>query len=618
MSSYIEEVKYKRKLLLNKYLLESNGQCNSIIKENVDAIFVLDLEGNFVQVNTAFEKLLVYSVDEALQMKLQTLIPIKDLNKVLNYFHKSVLGHFENFDSKIINKFNQILDINVMFLPLIFDEQVVGVSGVIKDITELKRKNKEVRKIEEIHRSLTKNVLDIILSVNVLGEIQYISPACKSILGFDPEEMIGQHLKTLFFINDIEGAMQDFNWVFSEQQNGRNTYRLPKKDGSFVWAEILCKPVIDPVTRNIVEMVCVIRDITEQKNNEEVLRSRKKAFREIIEHLPDAVIIVKDLKIQFINQTGIQLFGGLKEEDILNKSILDFIHRDYHQIAINRAKSISDGNIADFLEYKFIRLDGKVIDVELKGIPTVFLEEHANYVYIRDRTETKKTQKLLLQAEKLNIVGQLAAGIAHEVRNPLTAIKGFLQLLESELKERQSYFEIIQSEIDRIDLILTELLALAKPKDINFESIELHSLVEEVKTLIDTQAIVNNIEIEFNSSFRNTPFINGDRNQLKQVLINFLKNAIEAIKNEGSIKIELKSDGLEKIQILIKDSGPGIPQHVLKRIGEPFFTTKENGTGLGIMLSKQIIENHKGTVHFCSDMQGTTVEIILPVNKGTE
>ncbi|MEK5522168.1 ATP-binding protein [Heyndrickxia sp. FSL W8-0423] len=167
--------------------------------------------------------------------------------------------------------------------------------------------------------------------------------------------------------------------------------------------------------------------------------------------------------------------------------------------------------------------------------------------------------------------------------------------------------------MDRIELILSELLILAKPQDLKFERENLSSLIEEVKTLIDTQAIMNNVQIYILNEYQDL-VVKCDRNQLKQVFINFLKNAIEAMPEGGIVTIEIKKLGTNKLKIFFKDTGIGIPQSILKRIGEPFFTTKENGTGLGIMISKQIIENHNGTVHFWSDKKGTMIEVILPID----
>lgn len=275
-------------------------------------------------------------------------------------------------------------------------------------------------------------------------------------------------------------------------------------------------------------------------------------------------------------------------------------------------ESVENGAIADFMEYKFIQMDGTMMDVEVKAIPTFFQNQPCHHIIVRDISERKKTQELLLNSEKLSIAGQLAAGIAHEVRNPLTAIKGFLQLMETQL-DNKTYFHIIQGEMDRIELILSELLVLAKPQATKLGIECVNDLIDDVKALLDTQAIMKDIQIEIINEIGDLR-MKCDKNQLKQVFINFIKNGLEAMPDGGNILIELKKYSEEKARILIKDTGTGIPHSILKRIGQPFFTTKEGGTGLGVMISKQIIENHNGTVHFWSDEKGTMIEIILPFN----
>ena len=358
-------------------------------------------------------------------------------------------------------------------------------------------------------------------------------------------------------------------------------------------------------------MVSVIRDITERIKAEDELNNRNKAFLDLIEHSPDAVLIINNHKIQFINETGVKLLGALRKEDIINTSVFNIIHSDYHHLVQTRMKEIDNGKTTDFIEYKIVRLDGSVFDAEIKGTPTNFEHQYVQHMIIRDITKRKKTEEVLINSERLTIAGKMAAGIAHEVRNPLTAIKGFIQLMKEQL-EQNTYLDIIQSEIDRIEFILSELLLLAKPHDLEFEEEDLITLTKDVKTLISTQAILKNIRIEIVNDYENLP-IRCNKNHLKQVFINFLKNSIEAIENGGFITIEIKKYSVNQVRIIFKDTGKGIPQHLLKCIGEPFFTTKENGTGLGIMISKQIIENHKGSVHINSDEKGTIIEVILPL-----
>ncbi|MBU8918645.1 PAS domain S-box protein [Bacillus sp. FJAT-29953] len=332
----------------------------------------------------------------------------------------------------------------------------------------------------------------------------------------------------------------------------------------------------------------------------------------MIENSPDTVLIAKNDKILFINETGVSLLGASSSEEIIHTSIMKYIHSNYRNKAKRRIKKVFNGETTDFTEYKIKRFDGTLLDVEIKGIPTFFQSQSAQHLIVRDITERKKNQELILHSEKLSIAGQLAAGIAHEVRNPLTAIKGFLQLMQVPL-DNSTYVEIIKSEINRIEIILSELLILAKPQVVKFNEENLNTLIQEVKTLIDIQAIMQNIQIEFANQIGNLT-ISCDKNQLKQVFINFLKNSIEAMPNGGTIIIEIKKYSKNNAKITIQDTGTGIPKHILKKIGQPFFTTKEGGTGLGVMISKQIIENHNGSLQFWSDKKGTIIEVILPLN----
>lgn len=612
MNSPVEAIKSEKRMLLLKYLKENHRRYETLFSCNEDSIFVLDIEGHVVQSNPAFLQLTGFSPVEADELKLQFLFPIDHINKVFHHFSNAVLGRFPNFDTKIITKIGQILDLNITFIPISEDDQIVGVSAVGKDITELKRKKEEIRKVEEMQRVLTDNILDVIVSTNLQGEIVYVSPSCEYILGYDPNEVLNENILSFVHPDDVESAYHNRRKVLDGQENGRDSYRVRKNSGEYMWVESLCKPIIAHDTLHVLEIVSVIRDITERKKVEEEAKRREETYRDLVEYSPDAVIIAKDAEILFINETGAKLFGASDKKDILNRTMADIIHPDYHEMAKERQQIETSGNVTQFIEYKLLRLDGSQFVAEVKGIPTIYQNNRARHIIIRDITERKKTHELLLNSEKLNVAGQLAAGIAHEVRNPLTAIKGFLQLMESEEDQNRPYFEIIQSEMDRIELILSELLVMAKPHELKFEAVDLINLLENVKTLIDTQAIINGIQIETHYNYHNF-IINCDRNQLKQVFINILKNAIEAMPEGGLITIEVKQYGFNMVKVYFQDTGKGMSQEILKRVGEPFFTTKEDGTGLGVMISKQIIENHGGTINIWSDEQGTLIEVILPI-----
>ncbi|GGE29350.1 hypothetical protein GCM10011391_04860 [Pullulanibacillus camelliae] len=218
--------------------------------------------------------------------------------------------------------------------------------------------------------------------------------------------------------------------------------------------------------------------------------------------------------------------------------------------------------------------------------------------------------KDLNESKKLTLAGQLAAGIAHEIKNPLTAIKGFLHLIKADYHGNDMYINVITEEINRIESIITELLILAKPTEAKLTQCSITQILDQVITLLNTVAHLKGTEIQANYA-PNLPLLFCDENKIKQVFINLLNNALEAMNNGGIINVVVTSEN-EHLIIQIIDQGTGMSKEQLDKVGQPFYTTKENGTGLGLMICRQIIENHQGRITFSSSSSGTTVTIDLP------
>ncbi|EOP52029.1 sensor histidine kinase [Bacillus cereus] len=234
----------------------------------------------------------------------------------------------------------------------------------------------------------------------------------------------------------------------------------------------------------------------------------------------------------------------------------------------------------------------------------VYLTEYLNENALL-RTEMQKS-------EKLNIVSELAASVAHEVRNPLTVVRGFIQLLEStEDVKNKDYMRLVLAELDRAEQIISDYLNLARPQIEKKEHICLSAQLIEMTTLMSSFAAMQGVylQVEISESL----YTIGDKTKLKQAIMNVVKNGIEAIQgNKGYLKVTaIQKD--ETIVIRVKDSGVGMTKEQLTRLGQPYYSLKEKGTGLGLMVTFSILQAHNGTLEYKSESgKGTEAIIILP------
>ena len=239
------------------------------------------------------------------------------------------------------------------------------------------------------------------------------------------------------------------------------------------------------------------------------------------------------------------------------------------------------------------------------------------YVLFKDVTHLRSLEQQVQRSDRLAMIGQIAAGTAHEIRNPLTSIKGFLQVLhrtfiDNRMDKEQAYTELMLSEINRINELVNEFLVLSKPRDVSYDRVDVSSVLRDILPIINNQAVLHNVTIRYQSAF-GLPEVIADRELLKQVFINLCKNGIEAMGNGGTLTIVEKIDALAKrISVDVKDEGPGIPAFLLDKIFDPFFTTKDNGTGLGLSVCQKIIHDLGGTIRVSSKGYGTIFTVGIP------
>ncbi|MBU5259791.1 PAS domain S-box protein [Bacillus pumilus] len=359
------------------------------------------------------------------------------------------------------------------------------------------------------------------------------------------------------------------------------------------------------------------------------LNKREKEAHELTERLNRITDNLQEIvfetnekgEIIFLNQAWTQM-TGYEIDECLGTMYNQYFDQE-ERVVQHLLSVIKEHKDAGRVELQLLHKEGKKVwgDVHYK----LYFDEHHQFTggigTVADITKQKQAklelersnQQLQMQAQKLAVAGQIAAGIAHEVRNPLTSVNGFLQLMKTQYPERTDYFDIIFSEIKRIDFVLSELLVLAKPQAVHFQEVQLHELLEQVITLLKTNAVLSNIDLKQPFKKQDAGAILADANQMKQLFINLIKNAIEAMPEGGSIYISTEKV-LNEWKITIQDEGKGMSEEDIQKIYDPFFSTKKEGTGLGLTICATILKDHHGRMDVSSELgKGAAFQIYLPV-----
>ncbi|MGG2065716.1 PAS domain S-box protein [Bacillus sp. S14(2024)] len=510
--------------------------------------------------------------------------------------------------------------------PIKRNGKVTEVVGSAIDITERKKVECELKTTKELLESFVNNNIDAIIISDREGHILQVNKAFETIFGWSLQEVIGKKLPCV-----PDFLMDESIEIIRNILSGKSTMtRLEtikqRKNGDLIDVSITISPILD-VRGNIMALSAICRDISERKQAEkerqqlyQQLQESELKYRVLFEQAADAVYVVELDKnrtpTQFIevNAIGCERFN-LSRDEIVSTPFSDLVSTDFPLIK-RLIEKIKKGEDSFTLQDEYVFPTGKKITTEF-SIRVFKLNGKEVFLSIsRDITERIKTEELLRKSEKLAVVGQLATAIAHEIKNPLTAMKGFMQLLKTgENKTNHLYIDIVSSEIDRIESITNEFMAIAKPQAVKIQPNDISMLMNQVVMLLEPQALMNNVQMK-TEVMSTIPMIHCEGNQLKQVFINILKNAIESMPAGGEIVIQIDRADNNQINIRFTDQGCGIPQDRIPYLGEPFYSIKEEGIGLGLMICYKIIEMHQGKIWIESEVnKGTTIDVTLPICK---
>ncbi|MFJ7727414.1 PAS domain S-box protein [Neobacillus sp. NPDC097160] len=452
---------------------------------------------------------------------------------------------------------------------------------------------------------------DGICIVDMENRFIRINPMYTNIFGYTEEDVLGRTFEEFpnpDTVIEIIGAVKR-----GEAFHNMNTQRS-HKDGTILDIAVSYSPFRN-LNGEIIAIIAVYRDITNRLNMERELKKTRELYRLITENTTDMIkLYSKDKKVMYASPSHAKGIGYTPEQ-LIGKTVYEIIVPEEKEHFECFYQELIDKGEPLLFQTKIKTGSNEVIDSETTVSP-IFneLNEVESYVTVsRNITDRVKNDDALRNLDRLSIIGQLAAGVAHEIRNPLTSLKGFSKLLKSTTnKEKQEdYLSIITNELDRIDMIVNEFMSLAKPQAIQFERESLNSILESTVKILHPQALLHNVQI-INRYHTNEIDLLCNPHQLKQVFVNFLKNAIESMQYGGKVYIDVQKLEEKRVQISFSDEGIGIDTELMGYLGTPFYTTKDKGIGLGLTVSNKILQEHNGTMKIESQPgKGTTVKVEL-------
>jgi len=363
----------------------------------------------------------------------------------------------------------------------------------------------------------------------------------------------------------------------------------------------------------IIEWFGTANDITERKKTEKALLESEHLYRTLFDNTEDGFALIEPIfnddgesdnyLILEVNRAW-EYHTGLKPSDIMGCRIKDVLPQ------IPPGWTSVFGKIAQ---------TGKSTHVESYNAENCKWHDLYSFKYregqvgvlIRDITERKKIEEALHRLDRLNLVGEMAASIGHEIRNPMTAIRGFLQILQQKecYSEDGEFFNLMLEELDRANTIITEYLGMARDKKIELQATDLNQVVKKLYPMIEADANYQGIKVKL--ELCSLPVLQLDKSEIRQLILNLVRNGMDAMSSGGNLTIGTRLEGSETT-LFVSDDGPGLEAEIVSKLGTPFLTTKENGTGLGLPICYSIAARHNARLEVETGAGGTTFMLKFP------
>ena len=519
-----------------------------------------------------------------------------------------------------------------------FTNKSIGIVTVSRDVTQRKLMEDSLQKSEELYRSVVSNSPDLTILTDAQGITTFCSSQSENVLGYPGSKFIGQSMPDIIHPDDVELCKQIWADVFNEKQEIRDfEYRIVDAQGATRWVSHSARMV--RLNEKVFGLLNTIRNITDRKNTEQAMKASEEKYRTMLNASPDAMLLIDMKGIIFeASEMGLHLFGVVTRDDLVGKDIFHFVpvneHNLFREMLVRTTKEGLAQNIA-------ITVSKQNQSVFAGEISATLMQNHAGepisfMIIIRDISHRKKMEAKQIHADRLTTLGEMAAGIAHEINQPLNIIslvmdKILFEIAKPEIvdvgfikKKSDKIFE----NITRIRDIIDHVKAFSSSRDEHMlTAFNVNSSIVNATSMIVEQFKHHGINLNLQLEQQIPPIV-GNTYKFEQVILNLLSNAKDAITEKKS-KLDEDFEMLVGIRswqenqgifVEITDNGIGISKDDIHHIMLPFYTTKEEGkgTGLGLSICQQILKEMGGTIEITSEsLHGTNIKLVLPIQKTT-
>ena len=489
-----------------------------------------------------------------------------------------------------------------------------GRIGVLRDVTNLAAS-------ERRYRLLNENMADGVFTIDLQGSLTFASPQTEMLTGYSVQQLVSMNIKELIAPEHMPGIVKRLA-ARSRGETGLPPFQfdLIRSDGTRRPIEIHTKLLTEG--DRPIGVQGVARDITERKRLEDALRESERRFREMTDLLPETVL-EQDLNgnYTFMNPAGLK-HSGYDEDDLKRGlNVFQLVAPEDHDVLREGMRRILNGAPSKGQELTIVRKDGSRFPEIAYATPII---REGKPVGLRcvvvDITERKRMETQLVEAQRLATIGEAAAMVGHDLRNPLQATATTLYLARkllnsgnaAETKEALELLSGLDSQIRYMDKIVSDLQDYARPVGSDVVAMDLSDLIRE--SILDAK-IPEHVKISISIRGDHSK-ITTDPSLLRRVLSNLILNAAQAMPNGGKLTISALIQP-QLITVSVEDTGCGIAEEDLKKIFNPFFTTKAQGQGLGLAVCRRLVEAHGGTITVTSELgKGSAFTVTIPLNKG--